>query len=139
MNKKEIFQVYELILRLAALFSFRCNVCHKKCTTGKYFTLHHINYRCSVCKKILDANMRTCTCGAPAEKIHSDFKKRNSKGNYEPDRLAYYQYLFPIVSSRPEDFALICNSDHGVVTKLVRYKKLVRKRLFKLTNQSAND
>ena len=130
MNKKETFQVYELILRLAALFSFRCNVCHKKCTTGKYFTLHHINYRCTKCKKKLTANQRVCDgCGAPAEKIHRDFT----------NRLDYYKYLFPIVSDRPEDFALICNADHGVVTKLARYKKQVRKRLFKLTNLSAND
>lgn len=127
MNKKETFQVYELILRLAVLFSSRCNVCHKKCTTGKYFTIHHINYRCSVCGKKLTANQRICDgCGGPAEKIHRDFK----------NRLEYYKYLFPIVSKRPEDFTLICNSDHSAVTKLIRYKPQVRKRLYQLAKKS---
>lgn len=129
MNKKETFQVYELILRLAVLFNSRCNVCHKKCITGKYFTIHHIEYQCSVCKKRLDANVRVCSCGGAAEKIYRDFA----------NRLDYYKYLFPIVSENPKRFTLVCNSDHGVVTKLTRYKKQIRKRLFKLANQSAND
>ena len=109
-NKQETFQVYELILRLAALFYFRCAVCHKKCTTGKYFTIHHIKY-------------------VPGEKTHKDFS----------NRLDYYKYLFPIVAANPKRFALVCNKDHGVVTKLARYKKAIRKRLFKLSNQSAKD
>lgn len=110
MNKKEIFQVYELILRLAVLFRSRCAVCHKRCITGKYFTIHHIKY-------------------VPGEKTHKDFS----------NRLDYYKYLFPIVSENPKRFALVCNKDHGVVTKLARYKKPIRKRLFKLSNQSANN
>ncbi len=110
MNKKETFQVYELILRLSELFSRRCKVCHKKCITGKHFTIHHIKY-------------------VKDEKIHSDFS----------NRLEYYKYLFPIVSQTPQRFALVCNKCHGVVTKLGRYKKPIRKRLFILTNKSSND
>lgn len=110
MNKIETFQVYELILRLSVLFSSRCTVCHKKCITGKYFTIHHIKY-------------------IEFELTHKDFKSR----------LEYYQYLFPIVSKNPERFSLLCNKDHSTVTKLSRYKKPTRSRLFKLSNQSAND
>lgn len=68
-------------------------------------------------------------CGGPAEMKHSDFT----------NRLEYYRYLFPIVARYPKEFALICNKDHGVVTKLARYKTPTRKRLFKLANKSAND
>lgn len=108
-------QVYKIILSLAKLFQSRCYVCHKKCTEGKYFVIHH---------KIYKVN----------EKIYSDFKK-----NGRPDRLAYYQYLEPIVRKEPKRFALVCNKDHFATETLKRYKKDKLKRLLRLVNQSLSE
>lgn len=101
------FEVYELILRLSRLFMSKCAVCHRKCTTGKHFTIHHIKYN----KK---------------EKTYKDF---------EGDRLAYYKYLFPLVKRNKKRFALLCNTCHQAVTKLSRWGPEKRRRLYVLTRK----
>lgn len=109
---------YEIILHLSKYFQNRCQVCHKRCTTGKYFAIHHKKYKDN-------------------EKIYSDF--RDSKGKI--DRLSYYRYLKHIIEkldpkTRRIRFALTCNKCHYSVEWLKRYKPENRKRLVRLVNES---
>ena len=114
MNRKETQKVYELILKLAAYYKYKCEVCEDICTTGKYFTIHHIKYKKN-------------------EKTYKDFKDKKTR---QYMRLKYYRYLTPIVKKNPKRFSLVCNSCHQAVTKLARWKKEKRKRLIRLVNKS---
>jgi len=57
-----------------------------------------------------------------SDKIYSDFKKKNSKGNLIPDTLAYHKYLIPVVKKDPGRFAMLCSSHHSFVGRTARWK-----------------
>lgn len=108
MTKKEDNEkTWKIILGLSLLYSGKCYVCHRNCKKGKGFTIHHIKYK-------------------KGELIHSDFK----------NRLEYYQYLEPIVRREPERFALLCNTHHQSVTRIMRFSKDKLVRLIKLVRKS---
>jgi hypothetical protein len=107
MNRSDLVATYLIIFNLSKLFEGRCKICHKACTTGKYFTIHHKKY-------------------VKIDRIHSDFISR----------LSYYLYLEPIVKRSPKRFALLCNTHHQAVERLKRYNPDNRKRLIRLVNES---
>lgn len=109
MKKADLIAVWDMILRLSLLYNSRCKVCHRRCVTGKHFTIDHAT------KKSYQIS-----------KNHRDFD----------NRLDYYKHLFPIVKANPKEFELLCNACHQAVGKLRRYRRPARRRLYMVANRA---
>ena len=127
----EDLEVRKIITELAKLLSNGiCDLCglkELKKRNGKYqkggsFVIHHHKYK----KKN----------GVVIEKIHSDFKKLNSKGKLVPDKLAYHKYLKPIVKKEPKRFRNFHQKCHYAVEITTRWKPERRRKLFKLAEEN---
>ena len=118
--------------------------CDKK-GRPKTWLIHHRNYRCADCGKVIPHKAKICPyCGGKPEKDSRDFKeriphiitrgKRKGMKRYKPiyHKQEYYEYLRPIVFARSEDFAPLHNSCHQAVSRLARWKEPNLKRLYKL-------
>lgn len=109
MKKADQIAVWDLILRLSLIYLSRCKGCHKRCVTGKGFLIHHATKR-----------------SYQISKNHRDFD----------NRLDYYKHLFPIVKANPKEFELLCIGCHNAVTKMTRYRKPARRRLYIIANKA---
>jgi hypothetical protein len=110
MNKQEkVNQIKKELIKLAP-FRRGCEVCHTTWHKSG-MTFHHIIYKNN-------------------EKTRKDFD--DGYGGM----LKYYIYITPIIQEFPKRFALLCNTHHQTITKILQFAEDKQDRIFKLVKKS---
>jgi hypothetical protein len=110
MNKKD--KVNEIKKGLISLSPFRrgCSICQDTWHKSG-MTFHHVVY-------------------ITGEKTRKDFAKGYG------GMLQYYEYVTPIIVQFPKRFAVLCNTHHQSITKLLQFGIEKQDRIFKLVRKS---
>lgn len=130
----------------------KCGLCgvdyleESKSKKKRTWQIHHRKYRCSECMRKIPHNSKKCPyCGGEPEKDSRHFKEKiphiitrgKNKGKKSTKiiyhKREYYEYLRPIVLSRPEDFTPLHLSCHHTVYMMSRWKKENLERLYTLS------
>ena len=110
-NKNQI-KCDEIKKSLITLAPFRrgCEVCRSTWHKSG-MTFHHVIYKSN-------------------EKTRKDFVK-GYRG-----MLSYYIYITPTIKKFPKRFAVLCNTHHQTVTKLLQFSEDKQDRIFRLARKS---